>query len=126
MARQRHEIPTHLNVADKAFYGLSVRQAMYLITGFSGAFGLWSQWPDVPTAVRIALAAFCLLSATALAVIRPGGRGIEEWAFVALRYLALPKVCLWRPRDPDLAVWRSAEARWAELAPQVTWQEERR
>ena len=25
---ERHEIPTHLNVEDRAFYGLSVRQVM--------------------------------------------------------------------------------------------------
>ena len=31
MPRRRHEIPTHLNVEDKAFVGLSVRQLMNLI-----------------------------------------------------------------------------------------------
>ena len=35
MARQRHEIPTHVNVEDKAFFGLSVP----------------TEVPDVPTDV---------------------------------------------------------------------------
>ena len=87
----RHEIPTHLNVEDKAFYGLTARQVMLLIAGASSGYGLWNQWPDLPMALRIALAVSCLVLAAAIAFVRPYGRGLEEWAFVALHYLTLPK-----------------------------------
>lgn len=121
MASHRHEIPTHLNVEDKAFYGFSVRQVMYLTVGFAGSYGLWNQWPDLALAVRIGIAAVCFSIAVALALIRPAGRGLEEWAFVALHYLALPKAGVWRVGEPDPAVWRPSASRWAELAPRVSW-----
>ena len=122
MAAKRHEIPTHLNVEDKAFFGLSVRQVTYLTVGFSGAYGLWSNWPDLPLAARVALAALCLLVAAAVALLRPGGRGLEEWAFVALHYTAVPKLAVWHPREPDPALWLPSASAWADLAPTLLWE----
>jgi len=121
MAPQRREIPTHLNVEDKAFYGLSVRQVMYLTIGVAGGYGLWNQWPELMLALRLALAATCFAVATALALIRPHGRGLEEWAFVALHYVAIPKAGVWRVREPDPVAWRPAASGWAELAPRPAW-----
>ena len=118
---QRHEIPTHLNVEDKAFYGLSVRQVLSLICGLSASYALWSQWPELAAALRLGLAAATLIGAIAFALVRPGRRGLEEWAFVALHYAATPKVATWRPREPDPAAWRPAKSAWAELTPTVTW-----
>ena len=120
MAR-RHEIPTHLNVEDKAFYGLSVRQVMYLTTGCATAYALWNQWPDAPPALRLGAALGCLLLAAALALVRPGGRGLEEWAFVALHYAATPKRAVWRVAEPAVADWRPGASAWQELTPGVAW-----
>jgi hypothetical protein len=122
MAPTRHEIPTHLNVEDRAFYGLTARQLMWLMVGCAGGYGLWTQWPDLPAGLRLALAGVCLALAVALALVRPQGRGLEEWAFVALHYAALPKVSAWRPREPQPAAWRPAGEHWAELAPRLRWQ----
>jgi hypothetical protein len=122
MAPQRHEIPTHLTVEDRAFYGLTARQLMWLTVGCAGGYGLWTQWPDLPAGIRLALAGVCLTLAVVLALVRPHGRGLEEWAFVALHYAALPKVSAWRPREPELAVWRPAGQRWAALTPRLRWQ----
>ena len=36
MAAARHEIPTHLNAEDRAFYGLTARQLMWLTVGCAG------------------------------------------------------------------------------------------
>jgi hypothetical protein len=121
MTTPRHEIPTHLNVEDKAFFGLSVRQVLFLVSGLSTSYALWSQWPELPAALRLGLAAANLLLAAAFALLRPGRRGLEEWAFVALHYAATPKVATWRPREPDPADWRPARSAWAELTPRVTW-----
>ena len=95
MAQSRHEIPTHLNVEDKAFYGLSARQVMYLTVGFSGSYGLWNSLPDLALALKLALVLACLLAALILALVRPYSRGFEDWCFVALRYAAIPKACRW-------------------------------
>ena len=121
MAAKHHEIPTHLNVEDKAFYGLSARQFMYLTVGLATSYGLWNQWPALPVAARLALALACFALAAALALVRPHGRGLEEWAFVVLHYAAAPKASVWRPREPDPVAWRPSAARWAELSPRPVW-----
>lgn len=126
MTVMRHEIPTHLNVEDRAFYGLSVRQVMILTVGFSGAYAFWNQWSDLLVPARLALAGACLLLTATFALIRPAGRTLEEWAIVALRYLVLRKVAIWRPREPDLRSWRPPMEHWEELSPTLTWTEEAR
>jgi hypothetical protein len=118
----RHEIPTHLSVEDKAFYGLTARQVMLLIAGTSSGYGLWNQWPDLPMPLRIGLAASCVVLASAIAFVRPYGRGLEEWAFVALHYLTLPKTSVWRPREIDVNESNEAETTWAELTPRIRWE----
>ena len=125
MAR-RHEIPTHLNVEDKAFFGLTVRQLTVLTVGLSTGYALWSGWPELAPGVRAGLAVACFLLATAFALVRPGGRGLEEWVFVALHYLATPRASTWRPREPDPADWRPGRAAWEELDPRLSWREEPR
>jgi hypothetical protein len=126
MATRRHEIPTHLNVEDKALYGLSVRQVTYLTSGFSVGYGLWNQTGDLPIEARAACAASCALVAILFAVVRPGGRGLEEWAFVALRFAVVSRVCVWRPRDPHEAAQGADGGAWADLAPRPSWTEGRR
>jgi hypothetical protein len=126
MATLRHEIPTHLNVEDRAVYGLSVRQLTYLIVGSSGAYAIWSSWPDLPDELRGAAAAAAVLLAAAFAFVRPGARGLEEWALAALRYLATPKRAVWRAREPDPSAWRRDPAAWAEAEPRLSWAVDRR
>ncbi len=126
MARLRHEIPTHLGVEDKAFYGLSVRQFTYLAVGLAGGYGLWQQWPALPPALRLGLALACLLLALTVALLRPHGRGLEEWAFVFLHYLAVPKAAVWRPREPEEEATEGSGGDWQELAPRLDWREEGR
>ena len=41
----RHEIPTHLNVEDKAFAGLTMRQLMTAAVGLGLAYGAVSEPP---------------------------------------------------------------------------------
>src|SRR5919197_6313144 len=113
MVRRAHEIPTHLNVEDKAFFGLSVRQLSCLIVGASSAYGLWNQWPELPLGLRAGLSAACLLVGLALALVRPGARGLEEWAFVLLHYATMPKRSVWRP-EPDPAAWSAGGLAWTE------------
>ncbi len=93
----RHEIPTHLNVEDKAFAGLTMRQLMTVGIGLALAYGAASE-PPVPFPVRLALAGIVLAGTALLTIWRPGGRPLEDWAFVLLRYWSLPRVVVWRPR----------------------------
>ena len=122
MPRFPHEIPTHLDVEDKAFFGLKLRQAMYLMSGLASSYGvLTGDWPPAPT-LRLVLAVFGFLGAAALALIQPLGRGLDEWAVVTLRYCALPHRYFWRPTTQNHLVEKGTPD-WAELAPGVRWRE---
>ena len=45
---QRHEVPTHLNIEDKAFAGLTMRQLMVAIIGLALAYSAMSEAPLPP------------------------------------------------------------------------------
>ncbi|MEX1193477.1 MAG: PrgI family protein [Dehalococcoidia bacterium] len=94
----RHEIPTHLNVEDKAFAGLTMRQLMTAAVGLGMAYGVASELP-LPIPVRLTAAVVVLILVAVMAVWRPAGRPMEDWAFVLLRYWAVPRVAVWRPRE---------------------------
>ncbi len=117
MASLRHEIPTHLNVEDKPFYGLSARQFTDLIAGLGGTYSLWNQTPGWPPAARLMLVALSLLVALSVAVLKPGGRRLEAWLFVALHYVVTPKVTVWQRPAPRDADWAANRGDWAELTP---------
>ncbi|WP_040668814.1 PrgI family mobile element protein [Nitrolancea hollandica] len=123
MAHRRHEIPTHLNVEDTVFLGLRVRQVLFLVSGCAAGYQLWAQWPELPLALRLALALTCLVVAFAIALVRPQGRGLEEWAIVTLRYALVPNRTVWRPRE---FVWTGESAPqtgWEEFSPRINWKE---
>jgi hypothetical protein len=126
MTRQQHEIPTHLNVEDQAFFGLSIRQMSHLIVGLAGSYWLWTQWPDLLAVVRLGLAGLWLLIAVTVALVRPYGRGLEEWTFVVLHFVLVPKRSVWRVPEPDPESWRPTEPSWVELTPELWWREGQR
>ena len=129
----RHEIPTHLDVQDKVLFGLTTRQTMHLLLGLAAAAAVWTHLPSselVPVAVRFAAVAVCLCAALVAALVRPHGRGIEEWAVVVLRYAATPRRSVWRPSPrsdlplstpcadarPSIA---AGSAGWIDLSPSI-------
>ncbi|MDQ2743484.1 MAG: PrgI family protein [Chloroflexota bacterium] len=123
---RRHEIPTHLNIEDRALYGLTVRQVMYLTVGAAGGYEFWNQCPALPLLVRALLVAPPLLLALIFALVHPHGRSLDDWLFIALHHVAVPKVSVWRPREPESEQERRDGPGWEELAPRIAWQEERR
>lgn len=94
---QRHEVPTHLNIEDKAFAGLTMRQLMVAIIGLALAYSAMSEAP-LPLAVRLVAGATVLLMTAAISFWQPAGRSLEDWAFVLLRYISIPRVVVWRVR----------------------------
>ena len=122
----RHEIPTHLNVEDRAFYGLSARQVTYLTLGCASAYAAWTSALEWPLTARLGLVFACLLAALTLALVRPLGRSLEAWAFLGLRYLALPKRAVWRPALLETLPASDTVEGWAEWTPQLAWPGEAR
>lgn len=97
----RHEIPTHLTVADRAFLGLTMRELLSAAVGLALAYGALVDLP-LPFAARVALAVAVVAATGVLVLWRPGGRAAEEWAFALLRYWSSPRVAVWRPGAVDL------------------------
>lgn len=95
---ERHEIPTHLNTADRAFLGLTMRQLMSAAIGLALAYGASSDLP-VPLALRLVAAAVVLVATLLLVLWQPAGRPAEDWAFVLLRFCVTPRIAVWRPRE---------------------------
>ena len=59
-----------------------------------------------------------------LALLRPLGRSLEAWAYLGLRYLALPKRAVWRCAILDPVIDAQGEEGWAEWSPALAWSEE--
>jgi PrgI family protein len=129
----KHEIPTHLEVEDKILFGLTVRQVLVLGFGLAIGYALWqhlgpshtvtpgshflahaSLSSPVPAPLRILLAAIPFAGSAIIAFYRHGGRSAEDWMLAYARYLAAPKVSLWRTLPASSA--RSADSFEMELA----------
>lgn len=93
---QRHEIPTHLAVEDRAFLGLTMRQLMTAAIGLALAYGALTGLP-LPSPIQGIAAGLVTLIAGLLTVWQPAGRPLEVWVFILLRYCVTPRVAVWRP-----------------------------
>jgi len=121
---KHHEVPTHLNVEDKLLFGLSARQCLYMLVGSSASYTLWDQAISLHAALRVGLVACILVISLAFALLRPGGRSLEEWLAAALVYAASPRRSTWQPVEPDAADWHPLGVGWQELAPALSWTED--
>ena len=94
------------------------------MSGLARSYGLLTgDWPPAPL-LRLGLALLCFLGTAVIALIQPLGRGLDEWAVVALRYCTVPHRRVWRPTAASVRA-DDATPDWAELAPGVRWREER-
>jgi len=117
----RHEIPTHLNVEDKAFAGLTMRQLMTAAIGLALAYAAVSE-PPVPLPLRLIAAGLVLAAVALVALWRPAGRPLEDWAFVLLRYCSVPRIAVWRPRKVPVEPADTA-AGYEVVVPEPMWSE---
>jgi hypothetical protein len=116
------EVPTHLNVEDALLLGLTAGQLARGAACASLAYGAWDQAAGLPVAVRAALSICLVLLGLALALIRPGGRPLDEWAFAAAAFALMPRRLCWRSVEPDRPTRQSADPTdWAEMTPTVGW-----
>lgn len=116
---KRHEIPTHLDAPDRFLFGLTAKQAMQLMAAAAGTYGTLDN-PVLPVEAKLPLAVVGALLGLALALIRPGGRALEEWLVLLACHVASPRQMVWRPCpvfDDDTT------PRWRSLTPRVGWTE---
>ena len=121
MART-HEVPNHLNVQDTLFMGLTARQMATFMAFASPAYGIWDQLTIAPLPVRGALAGLVVLAGLAFALLQPGGRPLDEWAFAVFAYAVTPWRLRWHHPSADPREWNTeAGTGWVDLAPRLGW-----
>lgn len=97
-----------------------MRQLMIIGVGLALAYSAGNNLP-LPGLLRLALAAVIASAAVALALRRPGGRSLDDWAFVPLRYGALPRLSVWRPQGRDGALQEVSNSRHEVILPSPSW-----
>lgn len=95
----RHEVPTHLHVEDRVFFGfMTVRHVLVLAGGSLLCIGMALSPPfPLPEMLRYLLAMTIAGAALAIAFVEPDGRHMEDWLMAVARYLLSPRVAVWRP-----------------------------
>ena len=103
MDLKRHEIPTHLDVEDTLFLGLTVRQVFIVMLGCAIGYSWWQSLAhtQLPAVVRLIVSVIVPLLAVVLAAAKPAERPLELWVIALLRYYAQPRVYVWRPVARD-------------------------
>jgi len=120
MIGQRHRVPTHLNVEDKAILGLTLREVACLGLGALVGFAAYERTTALPLPLRLLVALLCLAAGAGLAFVRPLGRGLEEWCFILLHFAATSRHALWHPRPPAPTEWAGRGDDWAPAAVRIT------
>lgn len=75
-----HEVPTHLEVEDKSFFGLTMSQFVTLVIGLTLAAVLYNYglfW--LPQLARLAISGVIALLIILSVLVRPGGKAISDW-----------------------------------------------
>ena len=115
----RHEIPTHLGVEDRIVAGLAMPQLLVLLAGGCAAYAAWQDTTAFPPGMRLFLGGAIVVSALVAALVRPQGQSLLLWLLVLLRYLALPRLCVWQPAPmvPDVDAGQGM----VPATPRLTW-----
>src|SRR5687767_14904880 len=90
-----YELPTHLQVEDALLLGLTPRQLVRLAVGASLAYGAWAQAAGLSTGLRVTLTVVLALLGLLLALVRPGGRPLDQWLLAALFFAVQPRRRQW-------------------------------
>ncbi len=99
--QQYHVNPTQLGAPEKLLWGLTARQLFILALGCSLGYRIWAQcafllaYGMAGFGTRLLLASLPVLLALALATIQLGGRYLEIWVILLLRYACKQKCAVW-------------------------------
>ena len=116
-----YELPTHLQVEDALIAGLTARQLLRLMIGASLAYAVWDQAVWLPPEVRLTLARVLAVISILFALLRPGGRPLDQWLLAGLLFVVLPRRLVWRPGAALLRQPLRDQAGWAELELRPEW-----
>lgn len=82
-----HEVPTHLEIEDKPFFGLTMPQFVTLFVGLAVAAILYNYalgW--LPLGARLVISGLVGLAVLLSVFIRPGGLSLSEWLLERIQF----------------------------------------
>lgn len=98
----RHELPTHLGTANKPFLGLALSQFFALVGAVAGGVILAGHLPvSVPLLARLVAGVLFAGTLTVLALLRPAGKTLPEWARIVRAYAGQARVTVWHHEGSD-------------------------
>jgi len=103
----RHQVPQYLEVEDRIFGPLTLKQFVFVAGGAGGAYLTWAM---MPSPWNYAVAALIAICAAALAFGNTNGRPFLITLEAAARYAVSRKFYLWRraPKSPDTSAAEAA------------------
>jgi PrgI family protein len=99
---QTHKVPIRMGTPDKIVLGLTAKQLLIVLIGCSIGYNIWIHLYTLMAYGIVGMIArfvFALVPAgmiVSLALIKVAGRSLDVWVLVALRYLSLPRIYVWR------------------------------
>ena len=106
---------------DQLIATLTVPQLVKIAIGASLGYVVWDQLRWIPTEVRLIVAVAVTLVGVAFALVRPGGRALDQWLLAWMLYRILPRRMAWRPGSEGLHQAAPDRTEWAELELRPEW-----
>ena len=92
----RHELPTHLDAANKPFLGVTLPQFFALVGAVAGGVILAGRLPTtLPILTRLGAGAVLCALLAALALLRPAGKTLWAWGGLLRAYAGQARVTVW-------------------------------
>jgi hypothetical protein len=106
---KKEEFPTFLNEQPTIIFGRTGRELLIVAIGLGFAYLSWLRL-GTPIAgsvflsdiLKAIIAAVFVIAALIVAFIKFATQPIEQWAFIWLFYIIIPKVYLYKPEDIDI------------------------
>jgi cobalamin biosynthesis protein CobD/CbiB len=104
---KKEEIPTFLNEQPTIIFGRTGRELLIIICGIVAGYAVWNSVQTFVSGIggRLlsgVLAAIPAILSLIVALMSIGDRPLEEWFFVWLLYVCIPKIYLYKPLE-DIA-----------------------
>lgn len=105
---KKEEFATYLNEQPSIIFGRTGRELMVIAIGLSISYLVWGRLNAVlPSAnvggliIKIAASAIPGIIGLIVALTKIASRPLEEWAFIGLFYVLIPKVYIYMPIDVE-------------------------
>ena len=100
---------------------LTARQIVRVAVGASLAYEVWDVSSPFPSGLRLALTACLVVSGLLLALLRPGGRPLDQWVLAFMVFVVIPRRRVWRASTPSAASMAPKPPSRSSLARRCSW-----